>query len=81
MLTLIFKLRTYNRNPIPLEIYFQTIKQVELIEKTKFAITALDPEHKAFVVHVAALNVNSGDAIHSSRKAEIINNSSSNLVN
>ena len=48
-----------------------TTRQVELIGKKEFAIATLDPEHKAFVVHVAALNVDSGDKVHSLRRAQI----------
>ncbi len=48
-----------------------TTKQVELIGKKKFAVAALDPEHEAFVVHVAALSVDSGDEVHPLRKAQI----------
>ncbi len=48
-----------------------TTRQVELIGKKKFVATALDPEHEAFVVHVAALSVNSGDEMHLSRRAQI----------
>ncbi len=33
--------------------------------------TALDPEYEAFLVHVAALSVDSGDEVHPSRKAQI----------
>ncbi len=48
-----------------------TTRQIESIRKKRFAIAALDPEHEAFVVHVAALNVNSGDEVHPSKKAQI----------
>ncbi len=41
-----------------------TIRQVALIEKKEFAAAALDPEQKAFVVHVAAFSVDSGDEVH-----------------
>ncbi len=37
-----------------------TTRQVELIGKKEFVIAAFDPEHEAFVVHVAALSVDSG---------------------
>ncbi len=46
-----------------------TTRRVELIKKKKFAIVALDLEHEAFIVHVAALSVDSGDKMHPSRKA------------
>ncbi len=48
-----------------------TIRRVELIGKKEFAATALDPEHEAFVVHIAALSVDSGDKVHPSRRAQI----------
>ncbi len=48
-----------------------TIRQVELIGKKEFTAAALDPEHEAFVVHVAALSVNSDDEVHPSRGAQI----------
>ena len=41
------------------------------MEKKEFAVTALDLEYKAFVVHVAALSIDSDDEIHPSRKAQI----------
>ncbi len=44
-------------------------RRVELIGKKEFAITALDPEHKVFIVDVAALGVDSGDEMHPSRRA------------
>ncbi len=44
-----------------------TTRQVELIGKKKFAIVAFDPEHKAFIVHVAALSVDSGNEVHPSK--------------
>ncbi len=46
-----------------------TIRQVELIGKKEFAAAALDPEHEAFIVHVAALSVNLDDEVHPLRKA------------
>ena len=46
-----------------------TTKQVELIEKKKFAAAALDLKHKTFVVYVAALSVNSGEEVHQSKRA------------
>ena len=42
-----------------------------LIGKKEFAAAALDPEHEAFVVHVAALSFDSGDEVHPSRRAQI----------
>ncbi len=50
-----------------------TTKQVELIGKKEFAVAALVPEYKAFIVHVAALSVDSGDEMHLSRRAQIAN--------
>ncbi len=48
-----------------------TTKQVEQIGKKEFAVVALDPEYKAFVVHIAALNVDLGDKVHPSRRTQI----------
>ncbi len=48
-----------------------TTRRVELIGKKEFVAVALDPEHEAFVVHVAALSVDSGDKVHPSRRAQI----------
>ena len=41
-----------------------TTKQVKLIEKKEFAVVTLDPEHKAFIVHIAVLNVDLVDEVH-----------------
>ncbi len=46
-------------------------RQVERIRKKEFAATGLDLEHKAFIVHVAALSVDLGDEVHPSRTAQI----------
>ncbi len=48
-----------------------TTRQVELIGKKEFAAVALDPEHEVFIVHVAALSLDSGDEVHPSRRAQI----------
>ncbi len=48
-----------------------TTKQVELIRKKEFAAIALDPEYETFIVHVAALNVDSDDKVYLSKKAQI----------
>ncbi len=48
-----------------------TTRQVELIRKKEFAATALNPEHKAFIVHVAALSIDLGDKMNLSRRAQI----------
>ncbi len=48
-----------------------TTRRVELIGKKEFTAAALDPEHEAFVVHIAALSVDSGDEVHLSRRAQI----------
>ena len=53
------------------EDVFSTTKQVKLIEKKEFVIAALNLEHKAFIVHIAALNIDIGDKIHLSKKAQI----------
>ena len=41
------------------------------IGKKEFAATALNPEYKAFVVHVAILSIDLGDKVHPSKKAQI----------
>ncbi len=67
MLTLIFKLgRFYTIGDV-----FPTTKQIELIGKKKFPVAALNLEYEAFVEHIAALSVDSGDEVHPSRKAQI----------
>ncbi len=48
-----------------------TTRRVKQIEKKEFAVAALDPEHEAFVVHIAALSVDSGDEVHPSKRAQI----------
>ena len=48
-----------------------TTKQVKLIEKKKFATAVLDPEHEAFVVHVASLSIDLSDEVHPLKRAEI----------
>ncbi len=48
-----------------------TTKQVELIRKKEFAAAILDLEHEDFIVHIAALSVDSGDEVHPSRRAQI----------
>ena len=50
---------------------FPTTRRVELIEKKEFAAAALNPEHEDFVIHVATLNVDPGDEVHSSKRAQI----------
>ncbi len=48
-----------------------TTRRVKLIGKKEFAVAALDSEHEAFVVHVAALSVDSDDEMHPSKRAQI----------
>ncbi len=48
-----------------------TFRWVELIGKKEFAAAALDPEYKAFVVHVAALSIDLGDEMHPSKRVQI----------
>ncbi len=48
-----------------------TTRRVELIGKKEFAAAALDLEHEAFVVHVAALSVDPGDEVHPLRRVQI----------
>ncbi len=72
MLTSTFKLRTYNGGPtLTTGEVLPTTRQVELIGKKEFTAAALDLEHEAFVVHVAALSIDLSDEVHPSRKAQI----------
>ncbi len=48
-----------------------TTRRVKLIGKKKFTAAALDLEHKAFVVYIAALSIDSGDEVYPSRRAQI----------
>ncbi len=66
-----FQVRDLYDSSYTTEDVFSTTRQVELIGKKEFAVAALDPEHKAFIVHIAALSVDSGDEVHPSRKAQI----------
>ncbi len=58
--------RSYNTREV-----LPTTRRVELIGKKEFAAVALDPEHKTFVVHIAALSIDIDDEIHPSKKAQI----------
>ena len=51
---------------------FLTTRQVELIRKKKFAVVALNPEHKVFIVHIAVLSVDLGDKVYLLKKAQIV---------
>ena len=42
------------------------------MEKKEFIAIAFDLKHKAFVVHVAAFSIDSGDEMHFSKKAQIV---------
>ncbi len=46
-----------------------TTRRVEQIGEKEFAAAALDLEHEAFIVHIAALSVNLGDEVHPSKRA------------
>ena len=46
-----------------------TTRRVEQIGKKEFPAAALDPEYGAFVVHIPALCVDSGDKVHLSKRA------------
>ena len=48
-----------------------TTRQVELTEKKKFAIAALDVRYKIFRVHVIVLNIDSVNKIYPLKKAQI----------
>ncbi len=52
-----------------IENVLPTTRRVELIGKKEFVAAALDSEHEAFIIHVAALNLDSGDEVYLSRKA------------
>lgn len=54
-----------------METYILTIKQVKLIGKKEFTVAALDLEHKAFIIHVAAFSINLSNKVHLSKKAQI----------
>ena len=41
---------------------FATTRRVKLVEKKEFAATALNPEHKTFIVYVTSLNSTPLDA-------------------
>ena len=46
-------------------------RQVKLIGKKEFIVTALDPKHKVFIIYVVAFSIDSGDKVHPSKKAQI----------
>ena len=71
MLTIIFKLKTYNGGSYITKNVLLIIRQVELIEKKEFVTAALDSKHKAFVIHIATLSINSDDKMHPLKKAQI----------
>ncbi len=48
-----------------------TTRQVESIGKKEFAIAALDLKYEAFIVHITAFSIDSGDEVHSLRRAQI----------
>ena len=48
-----------------------TTRQIKLIEKKEFAAVTLDPEHEAFIIHIAAFSIDLGDEVHSLRRAQI----------
>ncbi len=48
-----------------------TTRQVVLIGKKEFVAAALNPEHEAFVVHIAALSVNLGDELYPSGRGQL----------
>ena len=50
---------------------FLTTKRVELIRKKEFVVATLDPEHEAFIVHVAALSIDLGDEVQPSNRAQV----------
>ena len=50
---------------------FPTLRQVKLIRKTKFIAVIFDLKYKAFIIHIASLNLNSNNEVHPSKKAQI----------
>ncbi len=48
-----------------------TTKSIELIRKKEFTAAALDLEYEAFVVHIAALSVDSDHEMHPSKRPQI----------
>ncbi len=51
-----------------------TIGRVELIKKKEFVVAALDPEYKAFLIYIVALNISSNidDKMHPLKRAQIV---------
>ena len=71
MLTLIFKIGTYNkRKSYTTKDVLLTTRQVKLIREKKFIIIALDLKYKAFIIYVAAFNVNSNDKLYPLKKVQ-----------
>ena len=50
---------------------FPTSREVELIGTKKFVVVTLYPEHKVLVIYIGALNIDSGDEMHPSKRAQI----------
>ena len=48
-----------------------TIRQVKLIGKKEFVAAVLDPKHKAFIIHIAALSADSSDKVYPSKRTQI----------
>ncbi len=48
-----------------------TTRLIELIEKKKFVITALNPKHEAFVIYITAFKVDLDDKMHPLKRAQI----------
>ena len=69
---MIFKLGTYNKDSILLEIYFQSINKLSyLIRKKEFAVAAFDLKYKAFIIDITAFSLNLDDKVYHSKKAQI----------
>ncbi len=47
-------------------------KKIELIGKKEFAATTFDLKYKAFIVHIATVNIDSGDEVYPSKRAWIV---------
>ena len=52
----------------------------DVITKKEFAAAVFDLEHKVFVIYVAALNIDLGDKINSSKNAQIAHSKVDNAI-
>ncbi len=54
------------------QIDIPNYQKIELIGRKRFAIATLDPDYKAFVIHIVALNVSLNNKVQFSKKAQIV---------